>query len=308
MKSSVADKLVEDKLIVDKLIEEFGEELYFKDFLNKYSSWLLNVTSEEQVIFNKLLGKLKFYSKSKIKSLLKKKLFDLKSKYQNFEYTNIVPMVSADRRYNGSYELIASIKEIDREEAFQNNELIPYKETIIMDTEYIDKDSDNVIIIDDICGTGETLDKFLKKNSKYFIGKNIIVLFLVATNLSITNFENIIKKYKQFTLNIDYCDEEDKLSNHDYLTDEELILLCKLETSLWNPASNNIMGYKNSQLLIGFSHNIPNNTISSLWYYPELGKRKKWNPLFRRYTKQSKKGRNRQNYKVKANGKGKKYK
>ncbi|WP_430090562.1 phosphoribosyltransferase-like protein [Peribacillus butanolivorans] len=38
---------------------------------------------------------------------------------------------------------------------------------------------------------------------------------------------------------------------------------------------------------IGFSHNIPNNTISCFWYHPDFeGKIKEWNSLFKRYTQQ----------------------
>jgi hypothetical protein len=39
------------------------------------------------------------------------------------------------------------------------------------------------------------------------------------------------------------------------------------------------LGYKNSQLLLGFAHNTPDNTIPIIWF------EKSWNPLFKRYQK-----------------------
>jgi hypothetical protein len=45
----------------------------------------------------------------------------------------------------------------------------------------------------------------------------------------------------------------------------------------------NPLGYKDSQLLLGFHHNIPDNTLPVIWYaepdHPE------WEPIFRRYEK-----------------------
>lgn len=40
------------------------------------------------------------------------------------------------------------------------------------------------------------------------------------------------------------------------------------------------LGYKKSQLLIGFHHNTPDNTIPIIWY-----DKKNWHPIFRRYQK-----------------------
>ena len=56
------------------------------------------------------------------------------------------------------------------------------------------------------------------------------------------------------------------------------------EEGLWGKNSRNILGY--NELLIGFSHNTPNNTISSFWITEDILKNKyKWSPLFDRMTK-----------------------
>jgi hypothetical protein len=48
------------------------------------------------------------------------------------------------------------------------------------------------------------------------------------------------------------------------------------------------LGYKKNQLLLGFHHNIPNNTLPIIW--SEGTTKKEWSPIFRRYQKLSLKG------------------
>lgn len=297
------DKIIDENGKVVGLARKNSSEIYFSNFLERYSNWLGNMKTEEEVnVLKKLIEEMKFYSKIDIKSLIKTKIYKLKSDHQNFENTNIIPMVSNNRRFNGSYDVIALLKEIDREEAIIGREVLPYKDTIVMDPREIDENSDTVLIIDDICGTGGTLEEFFEDNILLFNNKNVIVLFLVINKHAQTKLEEIKRKYKDINLSIDCCEVVDKLCNYKYLSEQEFEILEKIERSLWRRKHRNIMGYENSQLLIGFSHNIPNNTISSIWYESKLGKRKEWSPLFSRYTKRSKKDRSKKNYGVKKSG------
>jgi hypothetical protein len=42
---------------------------------------------------------------------------------------------------------------------------------------------------------------------------------------------------------------------------------------------NHMLGYKDSQLLLGLEHNTPNNTLPIFWSEEE------WSPIFKRYGK-----------------------
>lgn len=288
---------------IETWTEEYVNEFYFKGFLERYPRWLENVsTDEEKKVLNKVLMKMEFYSRLEIKEILGDKIKAYKPQCNGFENTNIFPMVSRNRRYNGSYEIIAQLVELDKEMEMENNPLFPYKETVLMDIRNIANDTDTVITVDDICGTGGTLDKFLYANRKYFNRKRVIVLFLVVTKVAIKEIKKIKQKYYYLDLIIDYCYVAEKLSDTKYLLDEELKVLEVIEKTLWNEGNKNILGFRDSQLLVGFSHNIPNNSISSIWYKNELGIRKDWNPLFARYTKKSKvskQERKEQNYSAK---------
>lgn len=48
---------------------------------------------------------------------------------------------------------------------------------------------------------------------------------------------------------------------------------------------NHPMGYEDSQLLLGFFHNTPDNTLPVIWCDPENGAAGHWYPIFRRYPK-----------------------
>tara|TARA_B100001059_G_C17789767_1_gene559402 strand:+ start:19 stop:600 length:582 start_codon:yes stop_codon:yes gene_type:complete len=44
--------------------------------------------------------------------------------------------------------------------------------------------------------------------------------------------------------------------------------------------ADHVLGYKNSQLLLGFAHNTPDNTLPIFW-----GDKSTWKPIFKRYHK-----------------------
>lgn len=45
------------------------------------------------------------------------------------------------------------------------------------------------------------------------------------------------------------------------------------------------LGYQGSELLLGFSHNTPDNTLPIIWYEQEHGTSMNWYPIFKRYPK-----------------------
>lgn len=291
----------------DTLIQwasSYEHELYFKGFLERYSKWIENVESDsEKQILNKILLRMKFYSKPEIKSYLNSKLSGYKIRCSNFENTNILPMFSSNRRYNGSYDVLGQLIELDKELSMNGNQLLPYRDTVIMDVRDVTQDIETLIIVDDICGTGGTLKNFIRDNKSKMNGKKVIIIFLVVTEEAINEFGEIIKNNNDLDLTIDYCTQEEKLSKIGYLNTAELQKLEELEGTLWGSNNNYVYGFKRSELLVGFSHNIPNNTISSIWYREGLGVRKDWNPLFVRYTKKNKRRRKEQNYHVAKKGK-----
>ncbi|WP_042346796.1 phosphoribosyltransferase-like protein [Bacillus massiliigorillae] len=277
---------------LQKVKADYDDELYFKDIDSKYREWIQNVTSgTDKKILNELFYNLRFFSKKEIKSLLKEKMIVFKKDNNNFNTTALLPLTPIDGRYSGSNEMISLVKELDMEEQVKGTRLLPYRDSIINDIKYAD-DSNTLIFIDDISGTGGTVRKFVNYHHKKMQGKKIVFLFLAVTEQAIDEFNSLSKCYTEIEIEFVYCFELKKLSAIEILSKEEFDQLYSMEEGLWGENNRNILGYEQSELLVLFSHNIPNNTVSSFWYYSDKDP-DKWKRLFVRITAPN---RRKQNY------------
>lgn len=283
-------KLQEKKITIEGVTEEFVkiygvEERYMNDLVEKSKSWLINFENQndesKQLIIN-LLSEMKFYPKTKIKDILLKQIRNLQVLLNDFKDTQMLPMTSKNGRSNGSTEMIQSVKELDK-----FHEFTPYEETIIGDPAYVLPDILNLVIFDDISGTGQTVTKFLTANKETFKGKNIYICFIAMTEIAETNINKWLTLNKEIKVTIIYEEKILKASERlPFLNIENLNLVKSIEEKIWGKGHRYVLGYEDSQLLLLFSHNIPNNTLSVFWYHPELpGKINEWNCLFKRYTR-----------------------
>lgn len=141
---------------------------------------------------------------------------------------------------------------------------------------------ENIVFFDDIIGSGETLKKFLTtykeslKDSNLYIFCFIILdetlkllkSFINTNNLKCEIIADKIQK-KAFSQNYIFFENIDRNKK----------IALKREEKLWEKSQNkdNLLGYKQSEALVSFSRNTPNNTISSFWIEKE-----EWKGLFPR--------------------------
>lgn len=277
--------------LISRVKTEYADEMYFKDIDSKYGKWINNLISkEEKDILNNLFYHLRFFSKVEMKNILGIEIRKLKENYEGLNSAVLVPLTPIDGRYNGSNELLSLVKEIDREEQFKGSRLLPYRDSIINDIKYAE-DYKTLIFIDDISGTGGTVRKFIKFHYESMKNKKVIFLFLTVTQQAINEFINLKREYNEAEIEFLYCLELEKISAINILSTDEYNLLFSIEERLWGKKNKNILGFKQSELLALYSHNIPNNTVSSFWYYSEE-KPEKWNRLFTRITAPNRKMQN----------------
>lgn len=278
--------------------QKYSNEAYFKDFEDVYQRWIGNVKeNKEKKILNELLINMTFISKAEFKKYLKEYFVLNKDKFKGYEDVIISPMTSPNGERNSAYDVINYLSEVEKEMDRKGTPMFPSKKTISGGFEFSEyKHIGTCIILDDICGTGKTLEKFIHKHKENMKNKKIIILFCVMTTNALKEITRIKEKNKDIDLTVDFFRIEKKISENRYLNNTEYNLLEKIESSLWGKRSNYILGYKKSELLVGFTHNIPNNTLSSIWYHDDLGKMKGWSPLFPRYTKKTKRNRKEENY------------
>lgn len=160
---------------------QYRDELYFQNFRKRYIEWLENskVDGDENLLTS-LLFNLEFYPKVVIKKKLKEKISELKKLSNNFYSTVILPLTPTDGRHSGSNDMIQIIKEIEREEVMRGSNFLPYRDTILTDIKY-SEEYKNLIFVDDISGTGDTVKEFIGEHHELMKGKKVTFLFIVVT-------------------------------------------------------------------------------------------------------------------------------
>jgi hypothetical protein len=148
------------------------------------------------------------------------------------------------------------------------------------------KDIERIIVLDDFCGSGNQATDFNDKVVKFIKmkNKNLFVAYysLFATEngikklqgLSFDSVESVFvldDSYKCFSERSRYFDGEDV----------KLKIPCKSMCEEYGKKISKIpLGYKDCQLMLGFHHNTPNNTLPIFWQESNG-----WQPIFKRFAK-----------------------
>jgi hypothetical protein len=147
------------------------------------------------------------------------------------------------------------------------------------------------IFIDDLAASGQQASEYstdLVEEMKSLCPSCEVVyltLFATSTALSVirktTAFDRVDAvmeldpSFKVFGIDSRYFPDDDTILSKSFAEQ-----LCRRYGVRLNPAHP--LGYRDSQLLIGFRHNIPDNTLPIIW---STGPTPPWTPIFRRYQK-----------------------
>lgn len=279
----------------------YGEERYFRNLNTIYDTWINNVkTDKDKDVLNLLFQKFKFYSKKELKTILSNKLHEEIYPKINLEDAALIPLVPIDGRNSGSNELIGLINELYREEEISkrvegtnkeiDKSILPYKDFSLTNLDSASSYK-TIIIIDDIMGTGDTLEKYIKYNYDKLLEKEIKFLYIAVTEEGLAVLKEIKNEYTELNIELIYNDLLEKVSKSKILNNDEYRRLTEIEKKVNKKGKKFILGYKGSELLVIFSHNVPNNTIRSFWW-DDRG----WRPLFLRFSNNDRKNRKVQNY------------
>ena len=150
------------------------------------------------------------------------------------------------------------------------------------------------IFVDDVCGSGETAVRYSGwlqdlRNLKKDVSLHYLALFATADGLKRVRDESIFGNScgAIFELDGSYKTMSDA-SRYLRVVPSEIDpdavrQLAMTYGSLLLP--NNPLGYEDSQLLLGFHHNTPDNTLPIIWMDQDNGSPMSWRPAFRRYPK-----------------------
>lgn len=248
----------------DELTNQLDEKL--KEFIMQ-----VDAKPEVKDILLELLKHYNYYSRENVNTILREFYDIIINEFKIPKSRAIYSRIETDSKINSSNNLLEEYKTI-------NN----IGSSLSRDIEKLDIEEINVIdciiFIDDIIGSGDTITKFLEKHKEKL--KNVICLIFCIECME----EGRIKVEQFFqTENIDgYLiskNEAKKAFENNYIFEDgksKRIILHDFEYKLSN-GGKYVLGYGNSEALVSFYRNTPNNTISSYW-----NKYRNWNPLFMR--------------------------
>ncbi len=149
------------------------------------------------------------------------------------------------------------------------------------------------VFIDDLCGSGSQAERYSKHivTALKAISPKVEVAYYVlfATSVGLDKVRNL-KKFDQVDCVVEldlsfkcFSDVARIYDGVDGPYDKKLTReICEQYGKKLDP--QHPLGYRDGQLLLGFSHNTPDNTLPIIWYDEPDGH--PWMPVFRRYPKE----------------------
>lgn len=149
-----------------------------------------------------------------------------------------------------------------------------------------------VVFFDDLVGSGTQISRYLGdhlpkiRSGKLGIDLRFMSLFATTQGLARLNSQFLFDEKASALFELDDTFKVFDVNSRSLASAPEWFEKNKLKTlaeyygKALRPASP--MGYKNGQLLLGFSHNTPNNTLPIFW---DEGNKIAWNPIFIRFDK-----------------------
>lgn len=238
------------------------------EFQKKFNEWCVFNNEEDSQICLELLKKFNYYSKPKVNEELKKTHEELLKIFEfNPNYTIYTILKDRNGRANSSMEYFWEYVHINNID----------KGSRIIDIDSIKKEFyenvENVVIIDDCIGSGQTTKDYLEKNRKKLIDKKI---YLILIHLVIEEANKLLDFAKEqgYDLTILCRNKKEKaFGKEETKQRERFIALSKNK----NIPLDRILGRDNVEALMAFYNNTPNNTLGIFWYETESN-----TPLFPR--------------------------
>lgn len=279
----------------------FGVDKRIAYFSDTFEAWFEQIPDSDKQTVLILIENLKYYSHKAVNQWLQKLHGELQVCNNVTDENTIYAFIkSPDGKSNSSNDYwteYKSINDINKELCYENIDAILDEQW-----EYID----NIVFIDDFSGSGDSFITELEKTPQRYKHKNV---FFIA--ISIMEFGK--KRIEEFAHNNDinitlFVAERQKKAFESSLFDndnEAKKNICAMSENFKIPKYAQC-GYKDSQSLIVFYNNTPNNTLGFIRYdtdkyksiFPRQNDPKpKWQNI-----KKAKELRNRANYNNKVGG------
>ncbi|WP_253253492.1 hypothetical protein LDJ90_07990 [Fusobacterium vincentii] len=280
----------------DKRIKEV--EKYFEE-------WFSNIPEKYKSMVEILIKNLEYYPRRIVNKYLEDLHKELLEKGnisdENTIYVFIKTKSGVGNSSNDYWTEYKNINELNREICYEDMSLINDEQW-----KYIE----NIVFIDDFCGTGKTFINEIKKFKERYNGKKIFYIVIVTAKKGLEKI-NIYSKDNNLLINLLPKFTQEKIFEQNLFDNNESAkqLLIRLSEEFKIPKFERL-GYDKSESLVAFYNNTPNNTIGLMRYdtdiYKSLFPRKNDKKPLWKTMKKDEKERKMTNYNNKVE-KGKKY-
>lgn len=247
---------------------ELDERLSF--FAEKFDEWKKQIPDQYIEVLLTLLKELKYYTHkdaNRILVSLHKQL--LSNSNMTIDNTVFAYIKSKDGISNSSNDYWTEYKllnNLNRNICYEN--LSAIKES---GWEYIE----NIVFIDDFSGSGKSIKDEITKYTDRLKGKNVYVIIVCAMEMAVNNLKEFGEAH-DINIKVIYSQIFKKAFEQDYFADnseakDKYVSFAKSKKLGW------ILGYKETEALVSFYNNTPNNTLGFICYKSDV-----YYPLFPR--------------------------
>ncbi len=228
-----------------------------------------------RTVFLELIKQYNYYSRKHIEELLKQFYKKVTDDLRLVEDVTIYSRIEDDSKIDSSNSFLEEFKVINEISNHFSHAIEKLKEADFNEIE-------NIVFLDDVIGSGNTVKTFFEENKSKLLKVNNFI-FCIEVLDEAKDFLNEYFRENGFECKIISGNIHKKAFCEDHIFDDRCKdyeqLLKDFEMNLWGgrKRNKNILGYENSQATISFFRNTPNNTISSFWYQNKM-----WEGLFPR--------------------------
>ena len=278
---------------------------------DQYHLWLENFKEEERIFAMFLLSKFMYFDNETIRELMQRVYEDLYRRPIIYEIRKANKLTKDGRLIEDEFkkrldrtrflsignpsESSAHLLYFFRQENRLERDLFInahqlYTHTVngdLLVAKTVVANIDRIVVLDDFCGSGSQATTFdiefvvnLKKD-KPEIKIDYYSLFAIEKGLKKIKELHYDRADAVFVLDNSYkCFSTDSrfFSSEEKDIKDACNKICSRYGRKLEP--RNPLGYKNGQMLLGFHHNTPNNSLPVFW-----SEKKSWNPMFKRFVK-----------------------
>lgn len=268
-------------------------------FNERVDKWIASLPQEIVPLVLQMISDFDYYSHQEANEMLIRLHSELSENFGLSDETALHTYIKKkDGRICSSVDYWAEyrlINKVDKNLCTDDLRAIPEDEWALIE---------NIVIIDDCCGTGGSLEKFIEMSKRNFSGKTIYYIVLHALEAAKETIHQIEEKYSVcihlVAINMRKLATE-LISPDNAVEARERVKCASKEMHI---SKNYALGKDDSEGLMAFYNNTPNNTIGLFWYpsdkneplFPrDFGKTPSWRPSVNAMQK-SKKQRKKDNY------------